>query len=89
MTEADWLTSTNPAPMLESLRGKASDRKLRLFAAACCRRLWHLLTNEASRDAVAVAERLADGLATNAERRAAALARPVDDVGWSVTAQVV
>jgi hypothetical protein len=36
MTEADWLTATDTAPMLEFLRttGRASDRKLRLFAVA-------------------------------------------------------
>src|SRR5687767_14917444 len=37
MTRQEWLTCTNPEPMLEYLRGRASDRKLRLFACACCR----------------------------------------------------
>ncbi len=30
MTEAEWLAATDPMPMLEFLRGKASDRKMRL-----------------------------------------------------------
>src|SRR5262245_52734075 len=39
MTEARWLASTNAQLMLEFLCGKASDRKFRLFACACCRQL--------------------------------------------------
>jgi hypothetical protein len=35
MTEAEWLASTDPTPMLEALRGKASDRKLILFSLGC------------------------------------------------------
>ena len=37
MTEAKWLACTNSDLMLEFLRGKASARKLRLFAVACLR----------------------------------------------------
>jgi len=57
--------------MLEHLGSAASDRKLRLFMTACCRRIWHLLKDESSREAVEVSERYADGLAAEKQLIAA------------------
>lgn len=61
MTEADWLSGASPNRMLYHLRGTASDRKLRLFACACARRVWHLLGDVRDERWVEVAERFADG----------------------------
>lgn len=58
--EPAWSACDDPVSMLFALRRRCSDRKLRLFAAACCRRIWHLLEDERSRRAVATLERYAD-----------------------------
>jgi hypothetical protein len=62
MTEAEWLDwSGDPCSMLDPIRDQVSKRKLRLFACACCLRIWHLLADERSRKAVEVGELFADG----------------------------
>jgi hypothetical protein len=70
MTEAEWLSSTDPKRMLEFLRARATDRKLRLFIAGICRNYWHLLSGKPYRQTVDVAERFGDGLATAEELNA-------------------
>ena len=109
MNEQQWLTSNDPAMMLSlvdtvwpHMTKQVKDRKLRLFACACCRQVWHLLTDDMrcescggsgklgrsrlgencsdcdvtgrinrSRRAVEVAERYADGEATEEELQSA------------------
>jgi hypothetical protein len=71
MNEPQWLECTYPEKLLIFLRGKASARKLRLFAVACCRRIWDILQDPRSRAAVEAAERFADGDAPGEELRSA------------------
>lgn len=71
MTECEWLSATDPTPMLVFLQGKATDRKLRLWATACCRRYWSQILPQSSRDAILKLEQSADGLATEPELGAA------------------
>jgi hypothetical protein len=71
MTEAEWLTGTDCRAMMRALRGRASDRKLRLFAAACWQRLRHLLQDGHLRWFLGLLEPHADGLVPPQEIAAA------------------
>jgi hypothetical protein len=86
VTEAAWLRSKDLWAMFSHLGPNRSERKSRLFAAACCRRVWPLL-DEDHRLAVEVAERFADGLADNEER--AVVACLVDGAGDELDHEVI
>jgi hypothetical protein len=67
MTEAEWLTATDPRLSLIYLEDKSSQRKARLFTCAVGRALWPYLGDEYSCRVVEVAERYADNLTTENE----------------------
>jgi hypothetical protein len=71
MTEAQWRRCASPEALLNHLTDRASPRKLRLYAVGCCRRIWHLLTDERCRHAVCRAQDFVDGRASAAELEAA------------------
>jgi hypothetical protein len=76
VTEAEWQACDDPQPMLECLHGKASDRKLRLFACACARRVPNQIINLRIQGTIEVAERYADGAASAVELTASRNAAP-------------
>jgi hypothetical protein len=63
MTEAEWLSRwtivADRQRLANELAGWVSRRKVRLFACACCRRLWDQLTDE-SRTLLLLGEKHAD-----------------------------
>ncbi len=69
MTEAEWLECTHHCEMLWYLKGKVSDRKLRLAACAYCRSVWQFL-GKASRKAVLLGEKMADEQVAESRRQA-------------------
>jgi hypothetical protein len=71
MTQTEWLTCTDPAPMLQFLRGKVSERKLRLWAVACYRSplVWlRFRGNKWIKEAVWATEQMADGQGEGSSR---------------------
>jgi hypothetical protein len=87
MNEEEWNACTDPVLMLELVQRSASAtaRKLRLFAAACCRLYSPLVEDERFSQTVQTIEQYADGLASKAALkrsrqavRAARYALPAD-----------
>jgi hypothetical protein len=72
MTEAEWLACDDPYPLMRVFRANPSRRKFRLFTCACCRRVWasgQITPESRAVHAVDLAERVADGLASDEDRR--------------------
>jgi hypothetical protein len=67
MTEVEWLRASDLHEVLAFLDGKASDRKMRLFAVACCRRIWPYFPSDFSRRAVEIVEQAAEDLVAENE----------------------
>jgi hypothetical protein len=67
MTEQEWLTCPDAKAMLKFVRGRTSDRKLRLFAVESTRRLWQSLLREGEA-ALEIAALFADGHVAEQER---------------------
>src|ERR1700733_3657124 len=83
MNEEEWMATTNPQAMLKFYKAKLSDRKLRLFACACCRRIWHLMIDQHSQQAVEAAEMFSDKNVTKEELDAfCRAARQANSEGW-------
>lgn len=62
MTEEEWLACDDPQKMLTFLGDRASDRKLRLFAVACCRRVSCCWSKDPQRTLLEMVELFAEGL---------------------------
>jgi hypothetical protein len=89
ITEEQWLQAAEPSVLLSYLeqhqvitRVPGGRRLLALFACACCRLVWDRFEDEASRRAVEVSERAAEGLATRQELRAAEEEAEAAWQGW-------
>ncbi len=82
MTANDWLNCNHWRPMLKCLSGRVARRKGMLYVCAGLRCIWDLLYDEASQQAIEVAERAADGDATDEEVGAAGWSAEVPTFGY-------
>jgi hypothetical protein len=71
MNEAEWLASTDSVRLLEYLDRPQGDRKLFLFAIACCQAIRPLIPQPEMRAGLKTAEQYADGTATSEQLDAA------------------
>jgi hypothetical protein len=77
MQEAEWLTSREPSRMLDHVRHPALQRKMWLFATACCRRVSHLFHLPGSQALVDATEARADGRISDDEWKDAVCHLPI------------
>ena len=84
MTKAEWLACSDPMPMISFLQGKASDRKMRLYFCGGCRQIAHVFYGPQSLAAVEVAERFADGQASEEELERAEWRAEVPTFGYDL-----
>jgi hypothetical protein len=68
MTEKQWLSGDDPQALLSFLGEKATNRKLRLFGCACCRRAWGFIEDPRLCGAIEILERFADKKAKDKDR---------------------
>src|SRR5262245_50921706 len=83
VTSSEWQQCSDPRRMLKLLRGKVSNRKLRLFAVACCRQHDEFMFKPGcrpKRSSVEIAELFADGDVSETELQ---IAREEEDRQWS------
>ena len=74
MTESEWTACKDPTPMLRFLKNTVSDSTLRLFACACCRRIWEHIRDKRSRRAIDCTERFVAGAVSETKRQQVAMA---------------
>jgi hypothetical protein len=74
MTEEEWLGHDDPDQMIEFAWKAAGERKSRMFALACCHRVFLLMNDPRAFRAIEVAERAAEGQADEAEIEPARMA---------------
>lgn len=67
MTEDEWLTATDPLPMVDFLRDQTGSRKLRLVGCACASRVVPAVQDDRLAALVGAAERAADGVDVTAD----------------------
>jgi hypothetical protein len=60
LIDQEWVACIKPEQFLQPLRFTAGDRKLRLFACACCHRVWDRFNGD-QRHIIILSERVAEG----------------------------
>src|SRR5262245_2263154 len=67
MTEKEWENESDLQRMLVFAHDLSTERKLRLFACACCRTVWELFDPQKGQRAIEIVERYVDGNCTTSE----------------------